>query len=500
MIKVDQYEYIRTSVRVYKKKIREVAKETGHSRNTIRKALKEEYIGYKPRVNQPYPVLGPYIGIIDGWIKDDKDKPKKQRHTATRVYHRLQREHDYQGGETTVRRYVREAKLRYGLTGAGVFIPCSARVGQEAEIDWGACIAILGGVQVKLKMFCMRSKFSGKHYVRCYPCERQQSFFDAHIRAFEYFGGIFPVLIYDNLTTAVQKVFVGKKRKLQESYNKFKAYYNFEPRFCNVGKGNEKGGVEGLVGYSRRNYMVPVPCEESLAALNEKLLHECYEYGDHRIAGQQETVSELYGAEKEHLIKLPETEFGNVEPCKAKADKYATISVDRNRYSVPVRYANMILNVLQYTDRIDLFWRNWKITSHQRLYGINKWNLNPQHYLRLIQHRPQSFEYARPILQWREQWPECLERLLAHFRQKQGTTKGTRDFLSVLMLYKKHKANDVQTAVEKALAANVGCSRSVEHILLNLCKEPDVCFDKLADWPSLSAPDVSVYNQIGGEI
>ena len=178
MLTVDQYSYIRTAHRVYGKNIKQISRETGHSKNTVKKVLRGEYSGYKPRLEQPYPVLGPYLNLIDQWLQDDKKQPKKQRHTAVRVFNRLKAEHDFQGAETTVRRYVREAKLRLGVGSAQVFIASDPQAGIEAEVDWGRCMAILGGIETRLKLFCMRSKFSGKHFVRCYPCERQQALLD----------------------------------------------------------------------------------------------------------------------------------------------------------------------------------------------------------------------------------------------------------------------------------------------------------------------------------
>jgi transposase len=498
MLKVDQYSYIRTAHRVYGKKIKPIARETGHSKNTVKKVLRGEYSGYKPRVQQPYPVLGPYLKIIDKWLEDDKQRPKKQRHTAVRVSNRLKAEHNFQGAESSVRRYVREAKLRLGVSCPQVFIPCDPQVGVEAEVDWGRCQAILGGEQTVLKVFCMRSKYSGKHFVRCYPCERQQALFDGHIRAFSFFGGVFPVLIYDNLTTAVQKVLRGKKRVLQASYDKFRGYYNFTPRFCNRGQGHEKGGVEGLVGYARRNYMVPVPEAETLEALNEKLLQDCLTYGNHRVAGREQCVSELYEAEKHHLIALPDVGFSNLETCCGKVDKYSTVIIDKNRYSVPTVYAYFKVNVVVYVNRVEIFYGNKKIASHLRLYSNNKWSLEPAHYLELIQQRPQAFDSARPIRQWRKSWPICLERLLDRFCQKQGNTKGIKEFISVLMLYKDHAGADIQSAVEQALSANVSSSQAVEHILKKSADDHDASFAPLHNWQSLPTPDVSIYEQIGG--
>ncbi len=499
MLKVDQYDFIRTSYRVYGKKIKEIARETGHSKNTIRKVLREEYKEYKERDNQLFPVLEPYLGIIEGWLESDKKVPKKQRHTAVRVYNRLRAEHGFKGAETTVRRYVRQAKIRLGLSGHQAFIPCDPEAGIEAEADWGRCRAIIGGKETLLKFFCMRSKYSGKHFVRCYPCERQQALFDGHIRAFSFFGGVFPRLIYDNLTTAVQKIFKGKKRALQESFAKFQAYYNFAPVFCNPGKGHEKGGVEGLVGYARRNYMVPVPEADTLEQLNERLLEASADYGDHRIAGREQTVKELYEQEKSHLIALPDVEFGNLQTTLGKINKYSTIIVDKNRYSVPTKYAYCKASVVLHVDRVEIFYANKKIASHDRLFNNNQWSLNPDHYLELIQQRPQAFYSARPIRQWRSTWPDCLEQLLKLFIKKQGETKGIKDFISVLMLYKDHGANAVEAAVEKALCANTGSSDAVKHILFN-ARSQARHFDSLEKWQTLPSPDVSVYHQIGGAL
>jgi transposase len=240
MITMDQYEYIRIAHRVYDKGIRQIQRETGHDRKTIRKALREEPYGYSKRDHQPVPITGPYLEIIQGWLSADREVQKKQRHTARRIYHRLVSEHDYKGSEVTIRRQVREVKRLLGMSECKAFLPLEPDCGQEAEVDWGTAEGIISGERVRMKFFCMRSKYSGKHFVGCYPCERQQAFFDGHMHAFSFFGGVFSTLIYDNLTSAVQKVLKGKSRKEQESFIKFRSYYNFSPRFCNPGSGHEK--------------------------------------------------------------------------------------------------------------------------------------------------------------------------------------------------------------------------------------------------------------------
>ena len=495
---MDQYEYIRTAHRIYGKNISELARQTGHSRNTVKKAIRKQPWCYKERKRQPFPALGAYLLNIKEWLTKDKEQPRKQRHTARRVYNRLKVEHSYQGSESSVRRYVRMARLELGLDPTcRAFIPCEPDAGREAEVDWGTATAVLAGEPIRLKFFCMRSKFSGKHFVRFYPCERQQAFFDAHIKAFEFFGGIFPILIYDNLSTAIRKVLQGKNRIEQEGFRKFKAYHNFESRFCNLNSGHEKGGVEGLVGFSRRNYMVPVPEATKMEELNEKILGQCLGYGSHKIAGRSLCVDELYEEEKKHLLSPPADVYSNIQPHEARADKYATVMVDKNRYSVPFQYVGFKLKIILHVERVDIFSGNKHLAVHERLFGNNKWSLIPEHYLELIQRRPMSFNSARPIRQWRKQWPESLNRLLSHFCRFQGETKGIKDFIAVLMLYSRYQPGEVEAAVELALEKNINVSEGVEHILIYSNESAGVTAP-LSNWTRLQPPDLSVYAELGG--
>ncbi len=496
MIGVEKYEYIRQSHRVYGKSIHQIRRETGHSRETIRNALKGEADTYSRRVDQPYPVLGPYRQIIDEWLSGDKEQPKKQRHTARRVYHRLVEEHKFGGSESSVRHYIQEARLRLGVREAKVFIPLDPVCGMEAEVDWGSAIAFIDGIQTPIKYFCMRSRYSGKHIVRAYLCEKQQAFFDAHIHAFNFFGGIFPNLVYDNLTTAVKDVLRGRGRVEQDSFVKFRSYYNFKPRFCNVGQGHEKGGVEGIVGYARRNYMVPIPSVKSIDELNEGLLSKCVCFGDLRITGRDRTVNEFFEEERSDLIRLPEFVFSNLYTQTSKVKSYSIVLVDKNHYSVPTRYVDMRVHINVGIDKVEIFWNNKKIASHQRLFGINKWQIDPQHYLELIKERPGAFQTARPISQWRLSWPKSLEDLLERFQQAQGETKGIKDFINVLMLYRDYPGKDIEAAIELGLEKKLNNSDGVKHILLYL--KGDHPIEPLSNWPTIDAADVRAYGQLGG--
>ena len=199
-----------------------------------------------------------------------------------------------------------------------------------------------------------------------------------------------------------------------------------------------------------------------------------------------------------HPLSLPDFEFSNLETTASKGDKYATVVVHKNRYSVPSSYAYFKVSVVLYIDRIDIFYSSKKIASHHRLYGNNKWSLLPDHYLELISQRPQAFESARVIRQSRPNWPFCLERPLDKFCQKQGHTKGIKDFISALMLYKDHAASHIESPVETPLLSGVGTSDIVKHIFIHKEGDDGPSFRALDNWQSLPPPHVFVYGQIAG--
>ena len=256
-------------------------------------------------------------------------------------------------------------------------------------------------------------------------------------------------------------------------------------------------GVVGLTGAARRNYMVPVPRSESLEQLNETILRQCVAYGNHKVAGRDRSVNELYEEEKGHLLALADEVFSNVRITDGRDDKYATVIVDKNRYSVPSRYAGLGVKVLLHVDRVEIFTGGKKLATHQRVYGNNKWCLDPDHYLELIQQRPMAFNSARAIREWRANWPRSLELLLERFCLAQGETKGIKDFINVLMLYRDHQAGAIEVAVELAVKNHISASAGVRHLLAS-ADETNTTVAPLASWSSLPPVDVSVYGELGG--
>ena len=495
MLKVDQYEYIRTAHRVYGKNVSEIARETGHSRNTVKKVLRGEFTGYSPRKTQPSPVLGPYHGIIYKWLEEDIESPKKQRHTAKRIYTRLVSEYGFTGSETTVRHHVASVKRSLGLKSSEAFVPLEPSPRGEAEVDWGSATVLLGGEAVRVKIFCMRSKYSGNPFVRLYPCERQQAFFDGLSRGFLYYGGVFPVMVFDNLTAAVEKVLLGKERKEQESFVRFRSWYTFESCFCSPGRGNEKGGVEGLVGFARRNFLVPLPRGENLKGINDRLLEECSAYGSHRISGREGTVRELHGAEKRVLIPLPRHPYGNEQTVPVKADKYATVMVDKNRYSVPASYAGRPLRALLTVDEVAVYSGEKRLAVHGRKYGNNHWVLEADHYLELLRQRPGAFRDARPLSEWKKTWSSSLNSLLERFQERQGENGGIKEFIDVLLLIRNYGQKRVEDAVERVLENGLGNAAGIRHLLESAEREEETILPLESErWTVLPAADVSAYS------
>ena len=299
------------------------------------------------------------------------------------------------------------------------------------------------------------------------------------------------------LHTAVRKVLQGKKRIEQDSFHKFRAYYSFESRFCNPGNGHEKGGVEGMVGFVRRNYMVPIPEVASLEELNDRLLDSCSSYGSHTSAGRDKSVDLLFEEEVPSLLSLTAIPFSNIQIQGGKVDTYATVMLDKNRYSVPSRYAGYPVKVQLSVDQISLHFETKKIAEHTRLFNNNKWSLKPEHYLELIQQRPQSFESARPLAKWRDQWPENLNKLLIKFQEKVGTKLGIKDFINVLMFYQEYSKEAVEEAVTVALDQGICCSGGVQHILI-YTHSPERIIPLIPGWEQSEIPDLSVYAPLGG--
>lgn len=464
-----QYELIRTAHRVYGKGIREIAREFGHHRDTVRRALAGHEPVYRREKAPHSPVMEPVAATVEAWLKEDRNNPVKQRHTARRIYTRLVEEHNFKGGESTVRRWVRQKKQELGFDTAEAMVPLCPEVGKEAEVDWGTAQVIMDGVQRQVKLFCMRSRYSGKSFVRAYPLERQEMFFEGHIHAFSYFGGIHPVLVYDNLTTAVRRILKGKARVEQGRFVSFRSYYTFTARFCNPGQGHEKGGVEGLVGYARRNFLVPLPKVKDFEELNTWLIEKCDQHAERVLPDRpaEKNIRQCFAEEQPRLLPLPSAPYDDAKLFSVKATKFQTVRVDRSWYSVPTAYAGGQLTARLGCWDLRLYQGTKMVAEHPREFERSRWVLNPHHYLKLLQRKPGAFDEARPIIEWRKKWPPAYEAMLDQLKQKHDHSKGITEFLSILLLHKEYPEERVDAAVEDAVGARAWDVESVRQLLLS---------------------------------
>ncbi|MCA1701252.1 MAG: IS21 family transposase, partial [Actinobacteria bacterium] len=340
--RVELFEQIRRDRDREALSIHELARRHGVHRRTVRQALEAAVPPPRKRpASRPSPTLGPYRALIDSWLEADREAPRKQRHTARRVWERLRAEHGIEVSERQVRRYVRERRRALGDVVDEVFVPLCHEPGAEAEVDWGEAEVVIGGVQTKVHLFLMRACFSGGCFVKAFTRETQQAFLEAHVEALEFFGGAFVLVRYDNLRSAVAKVLKGRRRVESDRFVALRSHYLFESSFTRAGKqgAHEKGGVEGEVGRFRRAHLVPVPEVASLAELNELLCAACVADLRRTIRGRRETVSAALGREVELLRALPAERFDAAEHASPRVDQKALVTVRQNQYSVPVSLA-----------------------------------------------------------------------------------------------------------------------------------------------------------------
>jgi len=368
MLTVNHFEIIRRKVLLDGSSQRDVARELGHSRKTVAKALVHASPpGYLMGVERRCPVMDAYRAVIEQWLESDKTAPPKQRHTAQRIYERLRDEHQFTGNEGTARRFVAKLKAQQPQE---AFMPLLFEAGEEAQVDWGEAKVIENGIQRTVQLFCMRLSHSKASFV--YPYERatMEAFLDGHVRAFDFFGGVPKRLAYDNLKSAVTHVGRGKDRKLNERFLQLRSHYLFDTRFCNIASGNEKGDVENLVKRSQRTYLTPVPEVTNIGTdLAQRLKESCerdlLKVDDH----QTQSRSQLLEKERTAFIPLPSSPFPACREESTHVSKQLLVRFDGNDYSVPTEQAHQPCVVRGFVDRVEIEVNHQQVAVHARSYG-----------------------------------------------------------------------------------------------------------------------------------
>ncbi len=477
MITVEEHEAIRRAYYLEKKSKRQIAREQGHSRKTVDKAIENRPAQpYRLTQPKPAPVFGAYRERADELLAENAHLPRKQQYTAHKIYERL-REEGYQGSEARVRLHMSQWNKAHNAP--ALFLPLSFEPGQDAQVDWGEAIALIDGVKQTVQVFVIWLSYSRRRFVMAFPTQRQEAFFFGHTCAFEHFGGVPARISYDNLSTAVRLMGEGRVRREQRSFVSFRSYYLFESHFCQPAAGWEKGGVEASVGFSRRNFLVPIPDVSSFEELNRQLAASCLKDDQRRVSRQVETIGQMWERERPLLRSLPPFPYECCVTTQARLNGYSLVTFETNRYSVPVGRARKEVIVKAYPFHIEILDGTTLLARHRRSYAREQDVFEPLHYLPLLEQRPGAFDYARPMRQWRKDWPESYHQMLAVCREKwpEGG-RGVQEFVRVLRLHEDYPAHLVQQAIEQALAYGCPHLDGVLHCLHHLV-EPEAALPSL---------------------
>jgi transposase len=436
--------------------IHELSRRFGVHRRTVREALLSPRPPERKRPARSAPVMDRWKSTIDEWLEADRSAPRKQRHTARRVWQRLMEEHQAQVGESTVRRYVTEVRRRQKLPLAEVMVPQHHPLGAEAEVDFGTVSVYLAGVLFDVQMFIMRLSASGRAYPRAYLNECQEAFLDGHVRAFEHFGGCPERIRYDNLKAAVERVLRGRDRIESDRFVALRSHYGFDSFFCRPGVAgsHEKGGVEGEVGRFRRRHLVPVPHVASIGELNEQLAAGAARDDARFIAQRRITVGEHFALEAPTLRPLPAEPFDVASVGSHRVDTKSRVSVRNCLYSVPVRFAGRRLDVRVGAEWVEALDGATVVARHPRgLKGDEVLALD--HYLEVLAIKPGAFAGATALARARAAgvFGAHHERFWAEARRRLGDRDGTRALIEVLLLHRSLPAEALVAGIGRALAA-----------------------------------------------
>jgi transposase len=459
MFRVEIYGRVRRAVRVEGRSQRAVAREFGLSRETVRKMLSYAVPpGYQRQQPIKRPKLGPWLGVIDAILADDKQRPAKQWHTAKRIFDRLRDEHGFTGGYTIVKDYVRGEQVR----SREMFVPLTHAPG-EAQADFGEALVVIAGVQQKAHYLVMDLPHSDDCFVAAFPAETTEAFLEGHVRAFAYFGGVPTRILYDNTKIAVAKILGGEERQRTRSFSELQSYYLFADKFGRPAKGNDKGKVEGIVGYSRRNFMVPIPCASSWEELNAHLEEQCRKRRQRRLRGHTETIGERFERDHRAMLPLPAAPYEACEKIAATVSSLSLVRYRTNDYSVPTPYGHRQVWVKGYVHEVVIACASEVIARHKRSYEREAVVFDPLHYLALLEQKTRALDQAAPLAGW--QLPACylqLRRLLEARLKKHGS----REYVQVLRLLETFDLSELTLAIEDALRLGTISFDAVRHLLL----------------------------------
>ena len=452
------------------KSIRHTAKELGISRNTVRKVVRSQQTAFSyRRRSQTLPALGGFVERLEKELSEDWKLAKRQRRTAMVLFEQLQAE-GYTGGYDSVRRHVRDWRRGQEQMPGKVYIPLVFAPGEAFQFDWSHELVEMAGMPVTVKVAQIRLCHSRHFLVVAFPRETQEMVFDAHIRAFDFFGGVCRRGIYDNMKTAVNKILAGKERSFNNRFGQLCSHYLFEPVACTPGAGWEKGQVENQVGMVRRRFFVPRLKVRDFCELNEYLRERCVQWAKiHPHPDfKDRSVWEVFEAEKAHMIPLPPPFDGYAER-PARVSPSSLVSFDRNRYSVDCRHVGRTVQVRVYAERIVIVWEGRVVGDHQRHFGRDKTIFDPWHYVPVLDRKPGALRNGTPFRHWK--LPEGIERIGEQLRDRYPDWD--RQYVGILQAVPLYGLAAVEGACGKALIMGSFSKEVVLNLLSRGREVPD---------------------------
>lgn len=467
LVRVELFARIRRDARIEGLSIRELARRHGVHRRTVRQALESaKPPGRKPR-QQAAPKLDAVRDLIDGMLQQDIDAPRKQRQTATRIWHRLLDEHAAQVGYPTVRDYVRVRRPEIlGIVPiAKAMVPQLHLPGAEAEVDFGEVWVILAGVKTKCFMFAYRLSHSGRAVHRVYPTQALEAFLEGHIDAFEETGGVPTGQIkYDNLSPAVSTVLSGRARVETARWALFRSHYGFDAFYCEPGVdgAHEKGGIEGEVGRFRRTWLSPMPVVDSLAELNARIRDWDLRDENRRIGQKITTVAHDYLIDRDALRSLPRARFDPGLELYPMVDRSGLLTVRQAKYSVPVRFIGRRLRVSLRASELVVFDGRAQVARHERVTVRYGQSVELDHYLEVLKFKPGALAGSSVLASARTAGAFTTEHeaFWAESRKVNGDASGTRELIDVLLLHR--------TLPDRAVLAGIRAALTVGSVLADV--------------------------------
>jgi transposase len=484
---------VRRRILVNNESIRSVAKQTGLSRNTVRKYCRDDQ---PPKYKRSAPNFSPRLKGFEGqlmqWFEFDLKRPKRERRTAQKLYEQLAQE-GYLGSYSPVCRFIKKLKTaQLSLTDA--FVPLIFKAGDAMQFDWSLEVVMIDGVETKVKVAHFRLSHSRKPFIVAYPRETQEMLLDAFAQALVFYQGAPNRVLIDNPKTMVVKIGKGKERDFHPHFLALMNHYLIKPVACTPASGWEKGQVENQVHVIRRQLFTPQLSFDDLASLNTHLLACCHELGKKlHPQHKDQTIDVSFEQERLALNRLGKPFDGYVEKT-VRVSSTCLVQYDTNQYSVPCEYAKQRISLRVYAYKLLMIVDQQVIAEHQRSFKKHRYHFEPWHYVPLLKQKPGALRDGAPFEDW--DLPKPIIAIKDSYLKRD---KGDRDFVELLQLIQDHDVDTISIACECAIEAKTTQLSAIINLVHRLIEPDETAGIDVIQYPALKTPpqaNCQRYNQL----